>query len=325
MPQKNQKSNPPVRKISISGIQHLVDSVQDRLTLWSRSNKRLTNKDLEQLSYEITRHIEIIQGKLKAKGASEKNLTANAVTALRWLSFINDPEKISRHVKSIAEARGCVEELTVPKRGLFRTAVPEIEIRYYNTRYLYKGIHNAQKVKILIHEAFIGAPSEITRDLIYLAMRRRDKKCLQNVRAYSSRKDFIQSYTILAAYKPQIKAPEGAYFDLREVFFNVNRHYFNNRLSEPNLGWSSRRSHKKFGHYQEETDTVVLSRTLDSPQIPAFVVDFVMYHELLHKDMGTKRVNGRRHAHTSAFRAAEKQFEFYDRAQAVLTDLANNR
>jgi hypothetical protein len=43
-----------------------------------------------------------------------------------------------------------------------------------------------------------------------------------------------------------------------------------------------------------------------------------MYHELLHKVMGSKVVNGRRYAHTPAFREAERAFPRYEEAEAFL-------
>ncbi len=49
--------------------------------------------------------------------------------------------------------------------------------------------------------------------------------------------------------------------------------------------------------------------------VPAYAVDFVMYHELLHKQLGVKVVNGRRYAHTPAFREAELAFKRYDDAR----------
>jgi hypothetical protein len=40
-----------------------------------------------------------------------------------------------------------------------------------------------------------------------------------------------------------------------------------------------------------------------------------MYHEMLHKKIGLKEVNGRRYAHTQAFRNAEKKFAAYQQAE----------
>jgi hypothetical protein len=62
----------------------------------------------------------------------------------------------------------------------------------------------------------------------------------------------------------------------------------------------------------------MISMSLDSADVPAYVVEFIVYHELLHKTMGTRLVNGRRHSHTSAFRKAERAFRQYAEAQTFL-------
>ena len=114
----------------------------------------------------------------------------------------------------------------------------------------------------------------------------------------------------------------GAYFDLAEVFVRVNRRYFGGDLGMPRLIWSYQLTRRKLGHYQFATDTVMISRSLDGADVPAYVVEFVMYHELLHKHMGVKVMNGRRYAHTPEFRAAERRFGEYAVADAWLKGLA---
>ncbi len=76
------------------------------------------------------------------------------------------------------------------------------------------------------------------------------------------------------------------------------------------------------GHYQLGRDTIMISVTPDAASVPASLVDFVMYHELLHKKHGSMIVNGRRLAHSPAFRADERQFAEYDEAERLLHELA---
>jgi predicted metal-dependent hydrolase len=66
----------------------------------------------------------------------------------------------------------------------------------------------------------------------------------------------------------------------------------------------------------------MISVTLDAASVPASLVDFVMYHELLHKKHGSLIVNGRRLAHSPAFRADERQFAGYEEAERLLRELA---
>jgi hypothetical protein len=45
----------------------------------------------------------------------------------------------------------------------------------------------------------------------------------------------------------------------------------------------------KMGHYDFIRDTVMLSVTLDAPDVLDYVVDYVMYYELLHKKLGQQK------------------------------------
>jgi predicted metal-dependent hydrolase len=93
-------------------------------------------------------------------------------------------------------------------------------------------------------------------------------------------------------------------------------------MDQPNLTWNKTLTHRKFGHYQANTDTVMLSISLDKSSTPAYVIEFVMYHELLHKQLGVVTNRGRRYAHTKAFREAEARFPQQEQAQAYLNKLS---
>jgi predicted SprT family Zn-dependent metalloprotease len=66
----------------------------------------------------------------------------------------------------------------------------------------------------------------------------------------------------------------------------------------------------------------MISIVLDSRQTPQYVIDHVMHHELLHKALGVWVVNGRRMAHTAEFKALEREFEGFQRAQEHLKVLS---
>jgi predicted metal-dependent hydrolase len=89
---------------------------------------------------------------------------------------------------------------------------------------------------------------------------------------------------------------------LMSSFQRVNRKYFQGTMEIPSIKWGSE-SYSKLGHYHYASDTVVLSTILLEDER---MLDYVMYHELLHKKHGLTK-GGR--AHTKAFRADEALFE----------------
>ena len=119
-----------------------------------------------------------------------------------------------------------------------------------------------------------------------------------------------------------VEDTHGLTHDLAASFDRVNASYFAGSIPRPRLTWNRSITAGKFGHYNYSCDTVMISRTLDRPEVPAFVVDHVMHHELLHKKHGIRWHAGRGHAHTPEFRAEERRFERFEEADAFLRHLA---
>ncbi|MCF7861478.1 hypothetical protein K9M79_04455 [Candidatus Woesearchaeota archaeon] len=95
---------------------------------------------------------------------------------------------------------------------------------------------------------------------------------------------------------------------LDEAFYRVNSKYFDSLLEKPNLKWGSRSTSKLAG-YDYTTDTVSVSTIFKSGDIPREWVDYLVYHELLHKKLKYHRSGGKTYHHTSEFKHLEEQFE----------------
>jgi hypothetical protein len=50
--------------------------------------------------------------------------------------------------------------------------------------------------------------------------------------------------------------------------------------------------------------------------VPPYVVEFIVYHEMLHAQLGVEEQNGRRAVHTRELRRREKLFKEYEKAIA---------
>ena len=119
------------------------------------------------------------------------------------------------------------------------------------------------------------------------------------------------------------RSSAGAFHDLNASFDRVNLRYFDGQMQRPKLSWSERVTKRQFGYYNFARDEVVLSSSMDSPSVSLCAVDFVVYHELLHKKHGVKWKNGRQCAHTSAFRREEHLFRDFSKVQAEMNRLAD--
>jgi hypothetical protein len=108
--------------------------------------------------------------------------------------------------------------------------------------------------------------------------------------------------------------------NLEGLFQKVNREYFNGELAPASLHWSPRVSLNRLGYYAVGEDRIVISKSLRSTSVPAYVIEFILFHECLHKVLGSVTIRGKRHFHTSEFRALEKTFRYYTEAEAFLQE-----
>lgn len=113
--------------------------------------------------------------------------------------------------------------------------------------------------------------------------------------------------------------------DLNEIFERVNETYFDGKLAKPRLGWSARVSKSTMGKYNYTTDTLTVNRLLNHAGTPVYVIEFLLYHELLHKALGYQVVNQRRRVHTPRFRKLEKAFPRYQEANDYLIALSKKQ
>ena len=92
---------------------------------------------------------------------------------------------------------------------------------------------------------------------------------------------------------------------LKRSFDRVNEQFFSNQIETPNLVWGSF-SKRKLGCYNFHTDTISMSKIFLEQDIE--LLDYVMYHEILHKSLKFRVSNGKHAYHTSDFRKAEKSY-----------------
>jgi predicted metal-dependent hydrolase len=106
----------------------------------------------------------------------------------------------------------------------------------------------------------------------------------------------------------------GRVYNLASVFKALNQRYFENKLPLPVLGWSLRKSVSRLGFYSRDRQLLVISRIFDNPKVPVHVIEYLVYHEMLHMYFPVEKRNGRTYIHTRAFREREKAFPAYNDA-----------
>lgn len=204
-------------------------------------------------------------------------------------------------------------------------AMPTIHVSYYP----YIGINHT--IRIRNGEIFVRI-GDVCRDMPYgphkglayilfgkLFRRKIPAGARETYAAFTKTADMRQKAADnkRARGRKVVTGTKGAVYDLDELFDAMNWKYFRGFLPKPTLTWSAHKTYRILGHHDATHDHITISRSLDSTDVPRFVVEYVLYHEMLHVFHPTEHDhNGRRYNHTAKFRADEEKFEHYERAEA---------
>lgn len=116
--------------------------------------------------------------------------------------------------------------------------------------------------------------------------------------------------------------PVGTQFDLREHLNKITTLYPEalNGRGAPEISWSEGESRRVLAWYDSAFHKIVVNRKLDRRGVPDYVIDYLVYHELLHvKHPSTfKDESLRRCVHSREFKTDEKKFVMYDLAEEWL-------
>ena len=114
----------------------------------------------------------------------------------------------------------------------------------------------------------------------------------------------------------------GRHFDMNAMFDDLNARFFANELRRPHLGWSTRGWRQQFGSFDPGPDQILLNKRMDRPGVPRYVVEYVLYHEMLHVKHPTRKSGCTLLSHSPEFRAEEKLFPEFDKAREALDRMA---
>lgn len=113
---------------------------------------------------------------------------------------------------------------------------------------------------------------------------------------------------------------EGKYHTLDEIFHSLNSEYFDGRVSA-SITWGARNPRyavkkRTLGSYSRHINIIRINPVLDGKGVPRYFIEFVVYHEMLHADMGMSEKNGRRSVHPREFKERERLFRHFKKAMA---------
>ncbi len=310
--------------ITIQKLIKRTSSIQDRMTIKVVGQASQGSNAFQQLREELIQILSEtasgVNNILIKKNKTPADLPVRTRRAYQWATFLSDPGNLDEHLDALQRIN-----LYLP---CYKSQVSNkaIDFAFFHLGSLYKITENPSCKNIIVQESFIHAPDKILTAILENAFSKQSNSPRQIIRDYTFTPEYQAARTRLEyLHIPPGSFAQGFAHQLDLSFNRVNQQYFHNSLSRPHLIWSSRLTFRKFGHYQWDIDTVMISQTLDNQRVPEFVVDYVMYHELLHKKLGIRKVNGRRLSHTKFFRDEEQKFMKFEKAKKYLNRISRKK
>lgn len=204
-----------------------------------------------------------------------------------------------------------------------KRAVPEIHVSFYP----YVGINHTIRVRdgqifVRIGEICREMPLACHKGLAYILTGKLLRKKIpvgarEVYSAYTKTTEMREEAVVRKQAKGRkvVTTSKGAVYDLDELFEKINREYFQGTIPKPVLTWSAKKTYRILGHHDAAHETVAISKSLDDLSVPRYVVEYVIYHEMLHIHHPTKYVAGRRYNHTPAFKRDEQKFAYFEQAE----------
>ncbi len=270
--------------------------------------------ELTRLAADLHQTVQTIETLCAEQDAQPAALPLPSRQAYAWMKFLTLGDHLERHVVITGQA----QRLAAAMLADAPEAATEVTVHLTDYSGLYKYVREGQHLSIQLSEGFLVADAALLQAALTAIFSRQTGVNAGLLRAFSQTEAYGAVVQTLARLGSDAMAARGQYYNLQTLFTELNRDYFQGQLEAPQLIWSQRPTRRKLGHYEGARDRVVLSRSLDSPQVPRYVVAYVLYHELLHKHCGLAWQRGRQRAHTREFRAAERQFRDYEAAIAWL-------
>ncbi len=210
-----------------------------------------------------------------------------------------------------------------------RTPIPEIRVSFFR----FASVNNTIRLRegrllVRISDLLEGAPEPVLRAIAHILIAKMYRKPINREHATRYRRYVSTHHMSQKAHlvrqmrgRKRIRSAQGHVYHLEELFEDLNLRFFYGLLARPLMTWSGERSRNRLGHYDPAHNAIVVSRVFDHPRVPRYVVEYIVYHEMLHLKHPVKLRGSRRCVHSAEFQAEEKLFGWLDAAKEFLKRL----
>jgi hypothetical protein len=209
------------------------------------------------------------------------------------------------------------------------TPIPPIHARFYS----FVSINNTIRLRqgqlyVRLSDLLEGAPEPVLHAIAHILLAKLYRKPVERSQSARYRR-YVAGHDISAKARlvrqlrgrKHIHSARGHVFDLEEIFDYLNRRFFHGLMGRPHLTWSRDHARNRLGHYDPAHNAIVISRVFDHPRVPRYVVEYIVFHEMLHLKHPVKLRGSRRCVHSREFQLEERLFPELEQAQRFLKRL----
>jgi predicted metal-dependent hydrolase len=210
-----------------------------------------------------------------------------------------------------------------------RAPLPELTIQFFpfaninHTIRLRKG-----RLLVRLSDLLEGAPEAVLRALAHILLAKMYRKSIAREQATRYRR-YVSSLRLRQKAhlvrqirgRKRIESAQGRIYDLETIFEELNARFFHGLLARPQMTWSREQARNRLGHYDPAHNAIVVSRAFDHARVPRYVVDYIVYHEMLHLKHPVKLRGSRRCVHPAEFQEEERLFPELEEAKRFLKEL----
>ena len=277
------------------------------------------HKQLEEVYETIASDSESIEDEVRAQNLRPEQLKKRAREMRGWLAYFSQRENFDEYCAAVRRAEPVFRATSIWPAG----KAVAVLVHFRPMRGMYRVRGYPDTILVDLPTAMICFDQGLLRSVARITFKKGgDRKAVHDAAAGEAYRRIDSAIELLGGAVAQTR---GLHHDLAASFDRVNTEYFDGTVSRPHLVWSRTFAARKFGHYDHSHDTVMVNMVLDRQTVPAFAVDLIIYHELLHRQLGITWKNNRIAAHTPELAEKERQFKHYEQARAVLRKLASER
>jgi predicted metal-dependent hydrolase len=209
------------------------------------------------------------------------------------------------------------------------TSPPELKIEFFAFANVNNTIRLRQgKLLVRLSDLLEGAPAAVLRALAHILLAKMYRRPIDRTQAARYRK-YVGGHEIVRQVhlvrqmrgRKRLRPARGRYYDLDGIFEHLNTRFFHGLMARPRMSWSQTATRRILGHFDPAHNAIIISRIFDHPGVPLYVLEYIVYHEMLHLKHPVKLRGSRRCVHSAEFQAEEKLFPQGREAVAFLKRL----